>query len=314
MGFISLFLLRSLAWAYSCMPRSFQLYLGAGLGFLLRKLRIRTAVVAQNLLLAYPGAHNEMLRKNLFLESYRHLGRLSFEIAMLLGPMPSFIRRHTVVRGIEFFEFAKKQGKGVIILSSHTGNWEIMGAAGAYWAGIDSMIVTKHLKPEWLHRAIEKGRLAAGVAATYEPKTMRDILSQLKRKSTVGFVLDQYAGPPIGVRVPFLGVQVSTSTALAMLVKRTGAILLPAINYRDPEGRFIIEIKPPIPWQTHDDANFELASNTAAYVAELEKDVRRFPGQWLWIHRRFKGDLSPARENEWFEGRPRTDRRIESKA
>jgi len=308
-GIISLMIMRALAWVYFSLPRPLQINLGKALGCLLRKLRVRAAVVNQNLHLAYPGIQNAKLREQLFTESYGNLGQLSLELLMLLGPMSSFIRRNSVVHGVEHFERAKARNSGIIILSSHLGNWEVMGAAGAYWAGIDSMIVTKHLKPEWFHKAIERGRLACGVRATYEPKTMRDILAQLKKKSVVGFVLDQYAGPPVGVRVPFLGVNVSTSTALATLVKRTGAIVLPAFNYRDKEGRFIIEIKPPLEWKAAPDLRAELAINTAAYVAELEKDVRRFPGQWLWIHRRFKGDLSPLRENEWQEGRPREGRK-----
>ena len=281
--------------------------MGNLIGWGLFKARVRSKVVEQNLALAYPQNNSEHAakRKRLHSAAYSHLGNLAIEILFLLGPMRSFIRSRGVLRGVEHWTKAKEQGKGVIFLSSHVGNWEVMAATGAVWGGIDILIVTKHLKPEWLHRAIERGRLRCGVRATYEPKTLKAVLGHLKHNGTVGFVLDQYAGPPVGVRVPFFGVAVSTTTAIATLAKRTGAPVLPVVNYRDPDGRFIVEIRPPVVWQSHENPDYELAANTAAFVGELERDIYRHPEQWLWIHRRFKGDLSPLREGEWMGGRTR---------
>jgi KDO2-lipid IV(A) lauroyltransferase len=150
------------------------------------------------------------------------------------------------------------------------------------------MIVTKHLKPEWLHRAIEAGRARCGVQATYEPRTLKDVLAHLKRNGTVGFVLDQYAGPPVGVRVPFFGVPVGTMTAIAMLARRTGAKVVPVVNYREPDGRHVVSIRPALEWIPAKDPSEELAVNTARYAEEMERDIREHPGQWLWIHRRWK--------------------------
>jgi KDO2-lipid IV(A) lauroyltransferase len=179
-----------------------------------------------------------------------------------------------------------------------------MSAGGGVQLGMDLMLVTKHLKPEWLHRAIERCRSRCHVKATYEPRTLRDVLAHLKKGGTVGFVLDQYAGPPVGVRVPVFGVPVGTTTAVAMLAKRTGAPVLPVVNYREPDGRYRIEIRPPLSWEEVD-AETEIAFNTARYAALLEKDIYAHPDQWLWIHRRFKGDLTPVRDGEWAEGRAR---------
>src|SRR5207248_3841646 len=144
----------------------------------------------------------------------------------LLGPKGT-LRRHIVDRsellGLENWRKAKELGKGVIFLSSHVGNWEIMAATGAIHGGMDLMLVTKRVKPAWFHEAIQKGRLECGVTATYEPRTFKDVMLHLRKNGTVGFVLDQYAGPPVGVRVPVFGISVGTSPALAMIAKRTGS-------------------------------------------------------------------------------------------
>jgi KDO2-lipid IV(A) lauroyltransferase len=276
------------------------------LGGLLAVVKLRHKVIEQNLAIAFPGTDTRAAarRNDLWSASYRHLASLGLEILMLLGPMRRFARHEVEVRGVENWRRAKQAGKGVVFLSSHVGNWEVMAAAGAA-AGVDIMLVTKHLQPEWLHRAIERGRLRCGVRATYEPRTLRDVLGHLKDGGTVGFVLDQYAGPPVGVRVPVFGVPVGTHTAPATLVRRTGAALLPAVNYRVPGGKWVVEILPPVAWETVEEPAEEIARNTAHYAAILERHIFAHPEQWLWIHRRFKGDLSPLKPGEWREGRVR---------
>jgi len=131
------------------------------------------------------------------------------------------------------------------------------------------------------------------------------VLTHLKKNGTVGFVLDQYAGPPVGVRVPVFGVPVGTNTVVAMIAKRTGATVLTAVNYRTDEGTVVVEIGPGIDWIEHHDPNYEIAQNTAHYAEILQKHVYAHPEQWLWIHKRFKGDLSPIRPEEWEDGRAR---------
>lgn len=309
-GSVAIPLLRGFSWILGLQPSWMLKVEGDSLGALLRLLKLRAKIVEQNLAIAYPGSENLEQRNRLYGESYRSLGRLILEVLLLFGPMKRFVQTRSELRGAENWRAAKEAGKGVLFLSSHVGNWEIMAATGAIHAGMDLMIVTKHLKPEWLHRTIEEGRRRCGVDATYEPRTLKDVLAHLKRNGTVGFVLDQYAGAPVGVRVPFFGVPVGTMTALAMLARRTGAKVLPVVNYRLPGGRHVVEIRPALEWVEgasggEASQEEEIARNTARYAEEMERDVRSHPEQWLWIHRRFKGDLSPLRKDEWSQGRPR---------
>lgn len=266
---------------------------------------LRANVVRENLAYAYPGEGQAARRDELFRAAYRHLGNLILDISLLLGPMRRHVERMGELQGVEHWKAARNPGKGVLFLSSHVGNWELMAAIGAIHGGIDIRLVTKHLKPEWLHGAIERARLRCGVRATYEPRTLRDVLADLRKGGTVGFVLDQYAGPPVGVRVPVFGVPVGTSLALAALARRTGAPVLPVVNYRTAEGRQVARIYPALEWIRDDDPQKELALNTARYAAVLEEHIRAHPEQWLWTHRRFKGNLAPLTEGEWSDGRAR---------
>jgi len=285
------------------LPRPWSILLGHGLGRILMSFGYRKTVIHENLKRLYPEV-SPLLLKNV----YHEIGKLFSELLLIVGGMKWFALKYAKICGHENWKLAKvdatKKGTGVILISHHAGNWEVMLARGAL-AGIDIMMVTKHLKPQWIHDAIERGRMSCGIQATYEPKTLKDVLSHLKKSGTVGFVLDQYSGPPVGIRVPFFGIPVGTASIVATLVKRTGAPVLLASNYRTADGHFIVQISPPIPWQEHADPKMELALNTARYTEQIEMSVREHPEQWLWAHRRFKGDLSPLKDNEWMHGRTR---------
>ena len=292
------------------LPRAMSLRLGGLLGRLIGALGWRRGLVQANLQMAYPGATVEMQaeRKRLEQGFFEHFGRLVVEILVILSSRwKDWVRAHVVMHGIANWRDAHAKGKGVLFVSNHLGNWEAM-AAGMAQAGADVLIVTKHLKPEWLHERMVAGRLSAGVRGTYEPKTLRDVLAHLKRGGTVGFVIDQYAGPPIGIRVPFFGVPVGTLSAPAVVARRTGAAVLPVHNYRDESGRFHVEIGPEFAGFSggREGTHRELASGLALWVSETEKSVRKHPAQWLWSHRRFKGDLSPLAPDEWDSPRERS--------
>ena len=304
LGLPLLILLHLSAGTLSLMPLPVRRLKAWSWSMILRSVGFRAKVVRRNLEIAFPGEVGRAKREELFVEAYRHLGSLFLEIFLLFGFFRRIVRREVELRGLENWRAAVAQGKGAFFLSSHVGNWELMAAAGAR-EGIDLLLVTKLLKPGWLHEGIERARLRCGVKGTYEPRTMRDVLAHLKRGGTVGFVLDQYAGAPVGVRVPFFGVPVGTHLALATLVKRTGAPVVPVVNHRLPDGRLVVEIEPALEWLPDDHPDRELARNTAKYAEVIESHVRRYPGQWLWTHQRFKGDLSPLRPGEWESGRSR---------
>ncbi len=308
--FVLLNLLVLLGTLAALMPRAWTLALGAGLGRILRSLGWRRKLIGSNLLMAYPGATDELRTERDRLERgfFDHFGRLVLEILIILSPRwRDWVSSNVVMHGVEHWKQANSLGRGVLFVSNHLGNWEAM-AAGMAQAGADVLIVTKHLKPEWLHQRMAAGRSSSGVRGTYEPKTLRDVLAHLKKGGTVGFVIDQYAGPPIGIRVPFFGVPVGTLSAPAVVARRTGAAVLPVHNYRDDSGRLHVFVGPSFEGfsEGKDGAHRELASRLALWVSETEKSVRQHPSQWLWSHRRFKGDLSPLAPEEWDSPRERS--------
>ena len=180
-------ILEFIGYAIYWIPRKIQMNLGSFLGWILYQLHFRLTIVQNNLQFAFPG--DVQKKKEITDASYQHLGRLILEIFMLFGPMQKFILRFVDYKGNEHIEAANSQGRGIIFLSSHLGNWEIMAAAGGLLTSVDVMVVTKRLRPRWFHIAVEKARLRCHVQATYEPKTLRDIFSHLKKLLFLVFFL-----------------------------------------------------------------------------------------------------------------------------
>jgi len=296
MFYLGLSFLKFLALPLCLIPRPIFLSLGRTFGTIARILGFRVKIARDNLALAYPEK-TPAEREELFRKSFQELGVLSLELLRLFYRFDKFIENNCTVEGRENLEAARAGGKGVLVLSSHLSNWEVLSASGPVLVNTPVTMVTKRLKPQWLNRVFEITRSLLGVKMAFEPRTMPDIFRALKRNEAVGFVMDQYAGAPLGARVPFFGIPVGSHTALAALAARTGAPVVPAYAVRQAGGRYLIRFEPALKLEEREDVKATLIANTALFVRHTEAWIRQYPAQWLWIHRRWKGDLSPLAPN-----------------
>ena len=285
--------LTSLGLAVTVLPRAVELFVGPRLGrFLLVLGGGRRRVADENLRRCFPRL-DESARLALLRQNYEHYGVLVFELLHLFSPLPGHYRRYVArtskLSGFENWKKAHDLGRGVLFVSSHLGNWEMMVAAGSL-AGMPITMVTKRLKPAWLHERVEASRLSVGARGAYEPRTLPAVMRALRGNESVGFVMDQYAGPPIGIPVPFFGVKVGTLAAVSTLAQRTGAAIVPVKTYRDRRGLVRVCVEPMMELNALVTSEEE---TTAALAGKVEGWVREHPSQWLWIHQRFKNVVWP---------------------
>lgn len=271
--------------AVTLLPRRLELALGPFLGRLVLAVdRKRSRIALANIRRCLPELDEDGARR-LLRENYEHYGILALEILHLFSPLPGHYRRYALKNsglvGYENWKKAADKGKGVIFASCHLGNWEMMAAAGGL-AGMPVTIVTRRLKPAWLLEKAAASRLSTGVRAAYDPRTLPVVMKALRAGESVGFVIDQYAPPPMGLKARFFGVEVDTLAAVGPLAQRTGAAVVPAWTLRDRDGVVRLRIEPEITLPG------DPAAATQALADKVESWVRAHPVQWLWIHRRFK--------------------------
>jgi KDO2-lipid IV(A) lauroyltransferase len=269
----------------AALPRSWEMALGAFLGRLALLFSTRHVRVArENIARCFPEL-TEARRRTLLKENYEHYGRMVLELSHMFTPVEGHFRRYVqknvAIEGYEHWEKARAKGKGVLFLGSHIANWEFAASIGAI-KDMPVTIVTRRLKPAWLHAWMEKTRLSVGVRAAYQPRTIPTVMKALRDNGGVVFVMDQYMSPPMGEPMRLFGVMVHTLAAIAPLARRTGAAILPVLPKRERDGRVRIIIEPEIAL-TDDDKkdNQRLADHVEAWM-------RKVPGQALWAHRRFK--------------------------
>jgi KDO2-lipid IV(A) lauroyltransferase len=224
--------------------------------------------------------HSQLLREN-----FEHYGILILELAHMFSPISghwrSYVKKITQVEGLEHWEKVYTRGHGVIFCSAHLANWEFAAAAGSL-RGMNVMIVTRKLKPQWLHDWMENVRLSTGVTCAYQPRTILPVMKHVRGGGGVVFVMDQYMPPPMGEPIQFFGVPVNTLAAIAPLSRRMNAGIVPVRQIRTPEGIVRILVDPEIPLGDDDrEANQRMSRL-------IEGWIRANPPQWLWAHRRFK--------------------------
>lgn len=296
--------LETLATAVSFIPRSWELALGpvlGRLGYLFDRKRRRIADENIRRCLPELGAAR---RTMLLRENFEHYGVLFFELLHIYSPFPGHYRRYvrstTSLEGFEHWKRAHDKGKGVLFVSAHLANWELMAGAGAM-NGIPLTIVTRRLKPEWVRLKMEEARRSVDYGCFYNSDNpSRKILGALRKGESVGFVMDQYAPPPMSVRVPFFGTPIDTLAAVGIFAERTGAAIIPVYQRRDSDGLVHIVIEPEL---NLGEARKNPMASTAILTAKTEEWILRNPTQWLWVHRRFK-NVGPLPERVRLRAQP----------
>ncbi len=283
--------------ALALLPRSWAYGAGRGLGlaaYLAAGRRRRLA--GENIRLALGGELGPRGVRSLARESFANLGVTAVEFLLFPHLKPGELEGMVEVSGWEHAEEAVAPGRGVLVLTLHLGNWEVLAAAFAL-RGHAIGLVSKTARNSALDRYWRRLREAKGVRVFTGRGVMKDILRYLQKGGAVGFVLDQYALRADGVFVPFFGRPASTLGSLAIIARRTGAPVLPVYSYREGRRHRVV-FEPVIPAPEPAPGREDVVAMTRAYSAWMEKAVRAHPEQWTWLHNRWKnppeGPAGPA--------------------
>jgi KDO2-lipid IV(A) lauroyltransferase len=203
------------------------------------------------------------------------------------------------VTNSEVFLRAYAEGKGVILLVPHMGNWEVCGR----WHGEQGVIqhaVVRQQKQEWMNRIVTSIRSKNLIQEIDKKNGLRKVVAALRRGEMVSILIDQHAQKE-AVEVQFFGQPAMTHASVALLAMRTGCHVLVCSGFRYPDGSFGGIFSDPIPTTQTGDREADLVENTQRYVSVLEHYVRENPQDWMWMHRRWKGGGSKERAMESVE-------------
>jgi len=195
------------------------------------------------------------------------------------------------VENIESPLRAHKEGKGILLLTGHFGNWEVATVAGiGQYPQFKGLLhfVRRPMKPKWFNEYLNRRFWRSGFGTVNHTGSLDRILHLLETGNLVVFVFDQHAGGRDGVVVDFCGHPAASFKSLAILALNTGAPVIPSSTWREADGSHVLRFEDPLPLREHESVSEAIRLNTRAYNEALEKMLLRHPEQWIWMHRRWK--------------------------
>jgi KDO2-lipid IV(A) lauroyltransferase len=279
---------RGLGW----LPRGVARLLGAGVGrtvyWLFPRLR-RTGM--RNLELALPEMPIEM-RQQILMATYRSLGWQLAEFCRMERYTQANAAGWIRYEGLKHFLDAEAQGNGVLILTGHLGAWELSSFYHSLM-GHPMGIVIRRLDNRRLDAFVNRIRCMHGNRVNHKDDFARGLLTAMRRGESVGILMDTNMTPPQGVFVDFFGKAACTASGLARVALKTDAAVVPGFLVweaaeRGGRGGYVLHFGERVEVEATGDSESDIVALTQKCTSVIEDWVRRYPEQWLWIHRRWK--------------------------
>ncbi|MBI4473994.1 MAG: lysophospholipid acyltransferase family protein [Acidobacteria bacterium] len=219
---------------------------------------------------------------------FQNLGRLLVEFTHFPELNKNNITKLVDHDGLENYLEGIRRGRGVIFLTGHFGAWELSCFAHSIY-GYPLKFVVRPIDNERVDQFITRYRTMGGNRPIQRNRAGREILKALRNNEAVGILFDQNTTSDEGVFVDFFGIPAATTTAIAAFALRTGAAVVPGFLIWEPRlQKHRLRFDPPVELVQTGDLAHDVVENTKLFNEILEKYVRKYPDQWLWIHRRWK--------------------------
>lgn len=259
---------------------------GAFVGLIVMKIwKRRREICRRNLSHAFPDWNSERIEavtSNVF----DNIGRTTFEILRITTTTTKSLPALVDSPPLAILDNACAQGKGVLLLSGHVGNWELF-AGWIRAMGYPLDVVVKPMRNPLSDDFYNQRRRELDLGIIHTQVATRGILQAVRQKRLVAILADQYAGED-GVEVMFFGRKVSTPRGPAVLALKFGCPILSGAMIRTRDGRFKVAVDEPLVYEQTGNDEADVLAITQAYTSRIENHIRNYPDQWLWTHRRWR--------------------------
>ncbi len=249
-------------------------------------LRIRRKYTLDNLRNAFPDKSEKWIR-SVARRSQHGLFLSLFEFLYLDKLSRDEIKQLVTLSNPEVVEDALRRNRGIIFMTGHFGNWELLATTTMLHLNSSGLIIVKKQKNHFTDKMLNDLRIKHTNRIVYMKESVREIIKTLSSNGVVAMIADQSA-PRDSVYVPFFGRDVATFAGPAYFALRTGAPIIMSVSIRRSDGGYDA-IFEEVKTDDLDDASKEnIKELTARHTAVLEKYIRQYPDHWLWQHRRWK--------------------------
>jgi Kdo2-lipid IVA lauroyltransferase/acyltransferase len=281
---------RLLLSAFGRLPSRARVLLATLVGRLAYLLGIRRRLTLANLAWAFPQ-WSVAERSAVARRTYANLAQTALDAVLAEQLPPDVLVRTVAPQDALRLKRALAPGRGMLLVTAHLGNWELLGAV-AVALGLPLNAVVRPLKGAF-NAEVVASRLRAGMQLIHQRNALRGTLAALRRGGAVAVVLDQSIAGKRALFVPFFGRPAATTPLVSVAALHSGAPVFLAFAPREA-GALRVQIEGPIPVLSTGDRARDVWTHTASLTAAIERVIRAHPDQWLWLHRRWKVAPPPA--------------------
>lgn len=254
-------------------------------------LPLRRRVVLENLRRVFGDTLTERRIVEIAQAFYGHLVKFLGEFVRLSFLSDDGKAKLVRIEGIEHLAAAREQGRGVLLLAGHFGNWEVSTVAGMsqfqqYRGHLH--FIRRPLKPKWFNDLVMRRFQKAGFGTLEKSGSLDEILALLEDNRIVVSIFDQFTVRKYGIQSEFFGHPAHTFKSLAVLAQFTGAPVIPSSSWREADGTHVLLFEPPVELVTEGRTKDIILRNTKRFNEALERIILRHPEQWIWMHKRWK--------------------------
>ncbi len=285
--YVIYWLLLLLSLIVRCLPMRLVSKLGSVLGVIVYYLiGYERRKTIKHLKIAFGDSKSEQEIHQIAKETFANLGRNGCEWVKMPSLTDEQIRERVEVENVEVIHESLKKGKGLILLTGHFGNWEWLAAClGSL--GLRGGVLARRIYFEPFNRFLVKIRESHRIETIYRDESPKKMLKMLKNNGILGILPDQDVDKINGIFIPFFGREAYTPTAPVAFALASKADIVPAFIVREKD-RFRLIIEEPIKVEKTEDKETDLKRYTVQWNEVLERYIRKYPSQWVWMHRRWR--------------------------
>ncbi len=283
------YLIKALIYLFESLPRSIALKLAGSIGEAAALLDLSERRLAENnLKRAYKDNWSDLKVKLVARECFSMIARNTSDVIQSRKWNPDDLQSLIDTEGMECFDEAFDRGKGVIGLTGHIGNFELMAAWFASVKKIPLSVVGRKLYDHRLDSLIVENRERFGLENLPSDVSAKRILSVLNDGRMLGVLLDLDSDKVAGYFAPFFGIPANTAAGPVVIGRKTGSPVVPMAMFRKADDRYMIKVLPSFDIPSSDNKDMDILEGLTLCNRSLEELIDHDPTQWMWIHDRWK--------------------------
>lgn len=228
--------------------------------------------------------------------SYETIGKNLIDVFRMSNWSPEFMNSLVEIEGYENFTKALEKNKGIIVLTGHIGNFELLAAWFSHYKKHKISVIGREMYDKRFDKMLTEHRAKLGMKNIATTSTIKTIISDLKNNHAIGFLLDQDSTRVSGYFIDFFGKKALTAAGPMFIARKTGSPVLPMAIYRKSDDKYIIRVLPELNLEWTDNKEEDIKNALIECNKAIEKLIKYDPIQWVWVHNRWRN--RPPGENQ----------------